>query len=81
MRGHTGRVHSVNFSPDGTRIASGGNDSVIILWDSESSEQVAELQGHTSYVYSIAFSPDGSQIVSGSGDCVVRIWDTIRRSQ
>ena len=31
--GHTNHVHSVTFSPDGTRLASGSGDNTIRIWD------------------------------------------------
>jgi hypothetical protein len=64
------------FHPDGTRIASGGRDRAVWLWDPASGQEVARLQGHTSYIRSLAFSPDGATLVSGSGDFTVRLWDT-----
>ena len=74
--GHTDEVYAAAFHPDGTRIASGGRDHAVWLWDPASGQEVARLPGHTSYVWSLAFSPDGTTLVSGSGDSSVRLWDT-----
>jgi WD40 repeat protein len=77
-----GRIaYCVDFHPDGTRLASGGNDNAVTLWDTTTWEPVLELRGHSSYVKSLVFSPDGTQLASGSGDLSVRIWDTIPRDE
>ncbi|MBA2324014.1 MAG: hypothetical protein H0V92_08405, partial [Pseudonocardiales bacterium] len=73
--GHTGRVWSVGWSPDGSRLVSGGDDAVVRVWDAVSGVVVHELSGHTGRVLSVGWSPDGSRLVSGGGDAVVRVWD------
>jgi WD40 repeat protein/predicted Ser/Thr protein kinase len=76
LRGHTDEVYAVAFHPDGARLATGGADGAVWLWDLARGEEVARLQGHTSFVWSLAFSPDGATLASGSGDARVRLWDT-----
>jgi WD40 repeat protein len=76
LRGHTDEVFTVAFHPGGTRLATGGRDGAVWLWDLKRDEVVARLPGHITYVWSLAFSPDGTTLVSGSGDSTVRLWDT-----
>jgi WD40 repeat protein/predicted Ser/Thr protein kinase len=77
LRGHTDEVFAVAFHPGGTRLATGGRDRAVWLWDLARGEEVARLPGHRSYVWSLAFSPDGTALASGSGDSTVRLWDTM----
>ena len=73
---HKGRFLSLAVSPDGTTLASEGEDNTVRVWDTETGEQKHTLAGHTSGVAGIAFSPDGATLASGSGDGRVRLWDT-----
>jgi hypothetical protein len=77
LTGHTDVVFAAAFHPDGTRIATGGNDRTIHVWDSTTGTELVRLPGHTDYVYSLAFSPYGATLASGSGNHTVRLWDTV----
>ena len=76
LHGHTGEVYAAAFHRDGRRLATGGRDRAVWLWDLKRGEEVARLQGHTKLVFSLAFSPDGATLASGSGDATVRLWGT-----
>ena len=66
----------LEFSPDGTRLASGSKDKTVRLWDTNTNEELAILQKHTGWINALAFSADGKQLASGCTDKTVNLWDT-----
>ena len=75
LSGHRDNVMSVEYSPDGSIIATGSWDGTIRLWDGRTGEIKKTLAGHTSEVSSVAFSPDGLTLASGLGNGTIRFWD------
>jgi hypothetical protein len=63
MRGHTDRVWSVCFSPDGTKIVSGSWDKTVLIWDAASGEQLCSLNVD-GQVFSVDWSPCGSKMAA-----------------
>jgi WD40 repeat protein len=47
LQGHQGGVLSVAVSPNDKRIASGGQDNTVIIWDVGSKQVVFKLVKHT----------------------------------
>lgn len=75
LQGHTSRIWSVAFSPDGKILASGSSDQTVKLWDLATGECYQTLQGHTNLVWSVAFNRDSHILASGSQDETIRLWD------
>ncbi|MBW4623068.1 MAG: AAA-like domain-containing protein [Cyanosarcina radialis HA8281-LM2] len=74
LNGHTGRIYSLSFSPDGQTLASASYDKTIALWNRDG-KLIKTLKGHGERVYSLSFSSDSKTIASGSSDRTVRLWD------
>ncbi len=69
-------VKDVEFSPDGSILASGGRDNVIKIWNTSNWTLNATLQGHNHWVEEITFSPNNAYLASCGYDQTIRIWNT-----
>ncbi|KAJ8593414.1 WD40 repeat-like protein [Rhizopogon salebrosus TDB-379] len=68
---------SLAWTPDGTRIFSGGSrsDSVIREWDTSTWQQIGDTwRDHTDYISALAVNSTGTLVASASLDTHVRLW-------
>jgi WD40 repeat protein len=70
---HTATVRCVAYSPDGKLLASGAEDSLVIIRDADTLRERARLR-HPSWVYSMAFSPDSGRLATVAGGRM-KLWD------
>ncbi|CAE6535209.1 unnamed protein product [Rhizoctonia solani] len=75
--GHTKKITSVQFSPNGTCMVSGSWDKTVHIWDVQTGFSIfGPLRGHTNWVSSVAYSPDNMHAASALSDGTICIWDT-----
>jgi WD40 repeat protein len=75
FRGHSVRVVSLAFSPDGKHVLSGSDDRTAKLWDVAAGRAVRMLRGHGNSVTVVAFSDDGRTLATGGADATVKLWE------
>jgi WD40 repeat protein len=80
---HSRWIRQLAVSPDGTKLASVGDDMVCRLWNIATGERLMELRGHAeqtpqhfaSMLYCCVFSADGRQLATGDRVGHVVVWD------
>ena len=77
-------ITGIAYSPDGSRIATAGDDGTAKVWDAATGEELLTLRGHRPSgiglppyegVVRVAFSPDGTQLATAGADGTIRLWD------
>lgn len=74
LRGHPETVVSLAQSPDGRRVASGGQDGTLFVWDVEARKEVFRKGQLGGPVESLAFAAGGKRLLAVAGRTVLE-WD------
>ena len=74
LNDHSGEVWFLQFSHDGTKLATASQDKTVLIYETTSFKLVHRLphNGHVTYV---TWSPDDSKLISCSMDKLARVWD------
>src|SRR5262249_895092 len=80
-------LHTVAFSPDGKRVAAGGVDNRIRVWQisqeaTEGTNRILHAQfAHEGAILRLAYSDDGKTILSSADDRTGKIWDAQKMTE
>jgi RNA polymerase sigma factor (sigma-70 family) len=75
LKGHTGSVFCVVFSPNSKSVFTGSNDQTLRRWEVSSGKELTVYDGHRDRVQVVAVSSDGKSVATASTDGTARIWD------
>jgi WD40 repeat protein/serine/threonine protein kinase len=73
LKGHTGLVRSVAFTPDSRTLASASLDGTARLWNLATGQPTLTIT-HVGPINSISFSADGNLMVTCGADASVKLW-------
>ena len=72
--GHTGEIHSLAFSQDGTLLLSGSRDKTARVWDVQTGGVIRTFN-RTDSSFAASISSDGAMVALGADDGTVRLCD------
>ena len=77
--GHSQEVCGLKWSPDGSQLASGGNDNLLNIWNDMDENPTFQRSEHQAAVKAIAWCPWQPKLLAtggGSSDRKIRFWNT-----
>ncbi|RDX46032.1 WD40 repeat-like protein [Lentinus brumalis] len=75
---HKGRVTALTYAADGSFVASGSEDTNVLIWDVRARVGQWRLEGHEDAVCALAISQDNAVLASASQGEHIILWDVKR---
>src|SRR5262249_19218868 len=69
-------IWNMAFSPDGTKLVTGGKEDAARLWDVKTGRELATWHGHAGWVLSAKFSRGGHWVLTEDQNGHCRLWPT-----
>ncbi|WP_421741185.1 BTAD domain-containing putative transcriptional regulator [Cellulomonas sp.] len=77
LAGVSGGVSALTFGPDGTLLAAGYADGVIVVWDLAGRKPAHTFRGHAKEISDLAVNPRGDTLYSVAPDRLLLAWDLL----
>ncbi|KAI7899817.1 WD40-repeat-containing domain protein [Cokeromyces recurvatus] len=77
---HSHEICGLKWNPEGTMLASGGNDNDVLIWDSHHDSLLHRFSHHKAAVKAICWSPHKRGVLAsggGSMDKTIKFWNAI----
>jgi actin-like ATPase involved in cell morphogenesis len=75
LSGHSNYVYAVTLDRSQKKLASGGYDQTVRIWDITEFKQITSWN-HGGVVKSVVCMPDGKHLASAGDDSKIRLWNT-----
>lgn len=79
LKGHVGKIYSMDWAADKPHLASASQDSKVIVWNALTTHKIHALPLRSPWVMTCAFSPVGDFIATGGLDSLCTIWNVRNR--
>ncbi|XP_010526923.1 PREDICTED: guanine nucleotide-binding protein subunit beta-like isoform X2 [Tarenaya hassleriana] len=75
LQGHTGKVYSLDWTPERNWIVSASQDGRLVVWNALTSQKTHAIKLPCAWVMACAFSPTGQSVACGGLDSVCSIFN------
>lgn len=73
LTGHVGNINALAFQ--GEKLLSGADDGCVIVWNSNTFEQMKKMPCHEGDLLCLAVHPTEPWVATGGVDAIVRLWN------